>query len=60
VGLLTFEELPHVLTVEEAAQVLRIGRNSAYAAVHRGDLKTIRIGRRILVPKAALKHLLMD
>ena len=42
------------LTVREAAYVLGIGRNSAYEAAHRGELPTIRIGRRLLVTKAAL------
>jgi excisionase family DNA binding protein len=45
-------------TVEEAAQVLGIGRNAAYDAAKRGELPTIRIGRRLLVPSAALDRLL--
>ena len=48
------------LTVEEAARVLGIGRNSAYEAVRRGDLPVIRIGRRYVVPRAALERLLGD
>ncbi len=49
-----------VITVPEAARVLNIGRNSAYAAVRRGDLPVIRIGRRLLVPKAALERLVAE
>jgi excisionase family DNA binding protein len=49
-----------VLTVSEAASALRIGRNSAYEAVRRGEIPTIRIGKRILVPVAALDRLLKD
>ena len=45
-------------TVEEAAKILGIGRNQAYEAVHRGDIPTIRIGKRILIPVAALDRLL--
>lgn len=45
-------------TVEEAAKILGIGRASAYEAVHRGDIPSIRIGDRILVPKAALDWML--
>jgi excisionase family DNA binding protein len=48
----------HVLTVEEAARLLRIGRGTAYEAVRAGTLPTVRIGRRILVPKARLMALL--
>jgi excisionase family DNA binding protein len=44
--------------VEEAAQLLGIGRNQAYEAARRGDFPTIRIGKRLLVVKAALDRLL--
>jgi excisionase family DNA binding protein len=46
------------LTVEEAATLLGISRAFAYEAVGRGEIPSIRIGRRILVPKAALRRLL--
>lgn len=46
------------LTVEEAAEVLGIGRTLAYESVQRGDLPTVRIGRRLLVPRAAIATLL--
>ena len=47
-----------VYTVEEAGALLGLGRSGAYDAVRRGDLPTIRIGRRILVPKEALERML--
>jgi excisionase family DNA binding protein len=46
------------VTVVEAAKRLGIGRNSAYDAAARGEIPTIRIGKRILVPVAALERLL--
>ena len=46
------------LTVVEAARVLGIARNSAYEAARVGLIPTIRIGRRLLVPRAALERLL--
>jgi excisionase family DNA binding protein len=46
------------LTVEEAATLLGISRAFAYEAVTRGEIPSIRIGRRVLVPKAALQRLL--
>ena len=46
------------LTVEEAAALLGIGRNTAYQAIVRGELPVIRIGRRLLISKAALEGLL--
>lgn len=52
------EEKRLTLTVEEAAKILGISRAFAYEAVRRGEVPSIRIGRRILVPKAALDRLL--
>lgn len=45
-------------TVEEAAKILGISRASAYTAAKTGDLPTIRIGNRLLVPVPALDKLL--
>ena len=45
-------------TVEEAAKLLRIGRNQAYEAARSRQLPTIKIGKRILVPRVALERLL--
>ena len=49
-----------VLTVVEAAELLKIGRSCAYEAVRNGQLPVIRLGRRILVPRAALLRKLED
>ena len=46
------------LTVKEAAQRLGISHISAYGAVERGEIPAIRLGRRILVPVAALERML--
>jgi excisionase family DNA binding protein len=46
------------LTVEEAAKLLGISRGLAFQAVRRGDIPSIRIGRRILIPRARLRALL--
>ena len=45
------------LTVDEAAQVLGIGRNTAYEAVRRGEIPAIRFGRRYVVPRVGLELL---
>jgi excisionase family DNA binding protein len=45
-------------TLAEAAQQLGISRWLAYEAAHRGELPVCRIGRRMLVPRAALLRLL--
>jgi excisionase family DNA binding protein len=46
------------MTIDEARAALGLGRSAAYEAAIRGDLPTIRIGRRLLVPTAALRRLL--
>jgi excisionase family DNA binding protein len=46
------------LTVEEAARALGIGRSLAYELARRGELPTLRLGRRLLVSKAALDRML--
>lgn len=38
------------MTVEEAGHLLGLGRGAAYAAVRRGDIPSVRVGRRVLVP----------
>jgi excisionase family DNA binding protein len=54
----TLATLPEVLTVREAAAILRVGRNQLYQAVTRGELGAVRIGRSIRIPKHALLDLL--
>jgi excisionase family DNA binding protein len=49
---------PAVLTVEEAASLLRIGRPAACAAAPGGDIPSIRVGRSIRVPRHRLGQLL--
>ncbi len=46
------------VTVEEAGRLLGIGRGPAYEAVRRGEIPSIRIGRRLLVPIASLARML--
>lgn len=49
-----FDNIPLVMSVPEVAEILHIGRNSAYQLVHSGQLRCIRIGRTIRIPQAAL------
>lgn len=46
------------VSVEQAGQVLGFGRGASYAAAKRGELPTIRMGRRIVVPVPALLTML--
>lgn len=49
-----------LISVEEAADVCGIGRTAAYEAVRRGQLPSLRLGRRLFVPVTALLKLLGD
>lgn len=55
--LLAFRERP-TLTVPECASVLGVSRDVAYEAVRRGEIPSLRLGRRIVVPTAALRRML--
>jgi excisionase family DNA binding protein len=46
------------MSVPEAADVLGISRAFAYALVARGDLPSLRLGRRVVVPRRALEQLI--
>ena len=50
----SLEDLPLTLTVEEAGQILRVGRNTAYDLVRCGKLPSVRVGKQIRIPRQAL------
>jgi excisionase family DNA binding protein len=47
-----------VYSVPEVAARLGVDRNTAYQAIKEGQIPSIRVGHRILVPKAAFERLL--
>ena len=47
-----------VMSVPDAAEALGISRAHAYELVARGELPHLRLGRRIVIPYAALESLL--
>ena len=46
------------VTVVEAGRLLGLSRNSVYEAVRRGDIPSISIGRRRLIPRGSLERML--
>lgn len=49
-----FEDLPDVLTTEQAASALQVDCKTVRSMVRRGELRGVRCGRLIRIPKAAL------
>ena len=52
------EESRLTYTVEEAGCMLGISRGSAYEAVKAGDIPVLKIGGRLLVPRAVFDRML--
>jgi excisionase family DNA binding protein len=46
------------VSVEEAAEILGISRALAYSLVARQELPSLKLGRRVVVPRRALDRLL--
>lgn len=49
-----------VRSVMEASRLLGISRAHGYRLISRGELRAIRLGRRILVPDIAIRDLLQE
>jgi excisionase family DNA binding protein len=47
-----------VLTVKEVQTDLRMSRNAVYEAIARGEIPSLKIGRRILIPKVPYQRML--
>ena len=54
----SLDELPLALRVEELMPILGIGRNTAYELVRSGQIRSIKIGRQIRVPRDAVAEFL--
>ena len=52
------QDLPLVLNVDDAARILRVGKAATYSLVRSGQLKSLRIGRTIRIPRNALDEYL--
>lgn len=50
----SLEQLPLALSAEDVAQVLGVSRANAYALMHSKGFPTLKIGKRMTVPKDKL------
>lgn len=51
-----FNEYPDIMTVEEVCKALRIGYNKAYDFLKDGTIKSIKSGRKYLIPKISVQE----
>ena len=51
-------DLPMTLRVEDLMPLLGIGRNTAYELIRSGQIRSVRIGRQIRIPRDALLEFL--
>ena len=51
-------DLPMTLRVEDLMPLLGIGRNTAYQLIRSGQIRSVRIGRQIRIPREALLEFL--
>ena len=47
----SLKSLPVVLSVQDVAKLLRVGKNTAYGLVNSGELRCVRVGRQIRVSR---------
>ena len=45
-----------VLTAPEAAAVLRVGRTTMYRLINSGEIRSIKIGRKVLIPRTFIRE----
>ena len=50
----SFDDLPLTLHVEDLMSILQIGRNTAYELVRTKQIRSVKIGRQLRIPKQAL------
>ena len=54
----SLDDLPLALKVDDLMPILGIGRNTAYGLVRSGQIRSIRVGRKIRIPRDAVMEFL--
>ena len=54
----SLDDLPLVLRVDDLMPLLDIGRNTAYELIRCGQIRSVKVGRQIRVPKEAVAEFL--
>lgn len=53
------DELHEIMTVEEVAEFLYVGKNTIYALLQSGELPAFRIGRTWKIPHSSLEQYIL-
>ncbi len=54
----SFDDLPLTLRVEDLMPILGIGRNTAYELVRSKQIRSVKVGRQIRIPKEEVSRFL--
>ena len=46
-----FKDYPDVVTIDQLQKMLNIGRNSAYELLRNNIIKSVKVGKRYIIPK---------
>lgn len=49
-----FNDYPDVVTVDDLRQMLHIGRSAAYSLLKSGRIKTLKFGKKYIIPKSSV------
>lgn len=46
-----FTNYPDVVTIDDLQKMLKVGRNTAYSLLKNESIKTIKVGKKYIIPK---------
>ena len=55
-----FDSYPDVVSVDEIQEMLRIGKNAVYQLLKEGTIRSIKVGKRYIVPKKFIIEFLLQ
>lgn len=52
------QNCPDIVTVNEATKILSLGRTTVYRLISSGEIRCVKIGRKIIIPRVYLQEFL--
>ena len=50
----SFNDYPEVISIDNLQEILHIGRNAAYSLLKEGKIRTIKVGKKYIIPKKSI------